>query len=275
MDLSKYLAGKIATWLSGTPFAAAPTSLVIALSNGDPRYDASNLAEPADSGYARQTITFSPPVSDDDHSAIGQTNHVVFTPSPGGAFGHLTHVAVFDNSGNMLFSGPLAIARTYGTDETVDFLAGTLKCNFTFYFTSYIGEAVLNWMNGTTMPTAPTGLKMGLFTDDPGFKCDAVVHPQPNIGAFASRGGAEIQNYVRQRLTFATPEQTLSTGTKLSNATPLLFGPADTAWGRITHWAIFSDAGAMLINGSLAVPKEIPQHSGFGFETGSLVIIIR
>lgn len=275
MDLSKYLAGKIASWINGSAFPAAPASLVVALSNGDPLYDASGLVEPGN-GYARQTITFSAPVSDDEKSAIGQTNNVVFTPTSGQAFGALTHVAVFDNSGNMLFSGPLAVPKTYGVDEQVDFLAGTLKCNFTFYFTSYLGEAVLNWMNGATMLTAPTALQMSLFLSDPGFVCATVLHPAPGFGHFSYEGLEVKDDYARQKLTFASMTQSSSTGTTLANSAPMLFGPArSVAWGNVTHWAIFADNGAMLINGSLAVPKYIAKDAGFGFETGSLVIVIK
>lgn len=274
MDLSKYLAGKIANWINGSTFPSAPVSLRVALSNGDPLYDASGLVEPTH-GYARQTITFSPAVSDDEKSAIGQTNHVIFTPTSGQAFGALTHVAIFDVSGNMLFSGALAVPKTYGVDETVDFLAGTLKCNFTFFFTSYLGEAILNWINGTAMAAPPASLKMALLLRDPGFRCDAVAHVQPGHGAF-STDVLDVQDaYALQKLTFAAMTQALATGTTLSNSAPILFGPAQDAWGVITHWAVFTDTGAMIINGSFAVPKNIQKFSGFGFETGSLVVIIK
>lgn len=284
MDISKYLEGKIANWIRGASFPAAPVSLTLALSNGDPLDDGSGLNEPTTPGYARQAIAFSPVVSDSEKSAMSNTSLIRFVPNAGQSIGAITHAVIFDNSGNMLFVGPLDNPGTFGTDTPVSFAPGILFVNLLPAFTQYLAEAILNWVRGTAMLAAPASLQLALFLSDPGFNNSAVnLAANPSGSAFTSGSGAyEIkgQGYKRQAIAFNSPTQVNGTGTTIINSAAVVFGPAGTAWSipglpAVAHWALCTDIGGLIVYGALTTPKIIPVGGGFGIEAGALNIVIR
>lgn len=239
-----------------------PASLELALSSADPTDDGSGLTEPTDIGYARQTIVFSVPVTTEpDGSRTSNTSGIVFT---GTALGVVTHAAIFDNSGNMLFYGALDVARDVINNDSVSFAASTVRVTLAGAFSKLLGEAILNWTRGVAMRTAPASLELAIGR------------------ASATRDGNLLNevagnNYYRQTLTFGAPSETVGVGTSVANDTNIIFGPNTTVnWGAITDWAIFMDgADDMAVYGTLAVAKNVTIGAGFGIATGALTLLIR
>jgi len=112
-DISKYLGNKICRWLAGNAMPTAPTTLYLALFDGDPKSTGTEVTEDVNSA-GRVAI---------DLDAIADDGtDVLLTSDADADFGaseadvSISHLAVFDASsaGNMLFSkaatgGPFAV----------------------------------------------------------------------------------------------------------------------------------------------------------------------
>jgi len=104
----------------------APT-IYVGLSTADPLDDASGLAEPADT-YARVACAaWSRAANEVDNDAA------VEFPEAGGAWGTVTHFALFDalTAGNMLCSAALGDSRVITVGITPRFAAGELNITLT------------------------------------------------------------------------------------------------------------------------------------------------
>lgn len=127
--LTTYVQGELADWIRGTAFATAPVSLTVALSTVTLTDSGSNLVEPpAPDGYARQTITMVVPVhTEGAGTRIANSNALVFGPVVNNQWPTVVDAAVFDNSGNMLFKGPLIAPRTAPIGDTLSWGIETLE----------------------------------------------------------------------------------------------------------------------------------------------------
>lgn len=74
------------------------------------------------SGYVRQAITFGTPAA---AQAVSNTVAITFPMAVTG-WGTITHAAVMDGGGNMLFEGPIAAPKTIGAGETFVIPIGAL-----------------------------------------------------------------------------------------------------------------------------------------------------
>lgn len=260
MDFSTYLQGIIAGYVRGSDFPAPPTSLEIALSASDPLADGSGLTEPAASdGYARQTVTLDPSVATVGAGVSAFNNApVVFGPVVNNAWPTVTHVAIFDNSGNMLMHGELNVQRTSPVGDELPMAVNALQIQTASYFGHYFGQMIIEWMRGTAAPTAPASTQLGLSLTDPSE--DGTTLDEPTLG------------YTRQVITFAAPTASL-TGTPIVSEGPYIFGPADTNWGLITHGVVFTPAGEILIKGPVAIQRNVVQNDSFAVPYGALTIL--
>jgi len=125
MSFANYLENKILDHITGKTSFTMPTCYV-GLSTADPGEDASGLAEPSDSGYARVTTSG----SDWDAAsggAIANAAAITF-PTATGSWGTITHFALFDatSDGNMLASGALTDSETVTTNQIARFAIGEL-----------------------------------------------------------------------------------------------------------------------------------------------------
>lgn len=261
MNISAYLENKIAAWIRSSTFPSAPTSLTVALSSADPTDDGSGLVEPTDLGYARQTVTFgSITTTEPDGSAMSNSAGIVFT---GTALGVVTHAAIFDNTGHMLFYGPLDVARDVINNDTVSFAATVIRITLAGAFSKYLAEAILSWVRGTTMPAAPVSLLLAISTASANRDALGIAEPSGH-------------GYARQVIAFGAPSETVGIGTQIANSANIIFGPNTiSAWGIITSWALFGVAGNLLAYGQLAVPKNVTVGAGFGIGAGALSLLIR
>lgn len=90
----------------------------------------------------------------------------------------------------------------------------------------YLESAVINWMRGTAMPTAPTTLYLALFTADPG-ESGALTNEVATAGSTA---------YARTAVTLtAAPSP-------VSNSADVVFPTATASWGVVTHAALTDSA---------------------------------
>jgi len=101
-----------------------PTNLWVGLSTADPGDDEGGLAEPSGNNYSRV-----PTDGDDwDVSSGGATANAadITFPEASGAWGEITHFAIFDASsgGNMVAHGALDESKTIGSGDTAKFATG-------------------------------------------------------------------------------------------------------------------------------------------------------
>jgi hypothetical protein len=134
MAKSDYLESAMLSWLKGTSFPAAPTTVYVGLHTAAPDEDASPTNELAATGsYARATITAASgwsAVSDDGsgRSQISNSGAVTF-PTPSGNWGTVTHFSLWSaaTSGNMWYWGALGTSRNIQNgDQAPSFAASTL-----------------------------------------------------------------------------------------------------------------------------------------------------
>lgn len=261
MQATEYFEGLIANWLDGTAFPAVPGQLKIALSDTDPLDDGTGFSEIVGGSYARQNITFAAPTTNEVNGAVTTNTAVInFAGLPTTS---ATHIAIFDNAGtNMLFHGPLSAVRSVTVGDTISIGAGAVTLAFKGMFSKYLGEALIGWLRGTSMPTAPTQVRVELSR----------ANPLRDASAFDPPAGA---NYEARALAFNTPTFSNGVGTTLTNAEALIFGPASGSWGSITHAALYHNNNNMLFYGPLAVPKTVSSGNGMGFALGTLSLLIR
>lgn len=133
---SDYLENKILDHVLryGTAPFTGPSTVYVALFNNTSGNAATNLEagtltdEVSTSGtaYARQSVTFAA----SSGGTIASNATVTFPTATGSGFGTVTHLALMDSdvegSGNVLFYGALATAKTVGVDDTFSIASGSL-----------------------------------------------------------------------------------------------------------------------------------------------------
>ena len=127
---------------------------------------------------------------------------------------------------------------------------------------NYFEDAILNWAKGSAMPTAPTGLYVGLFNGDP---------------TDAGTGGTEVTTTVRTAgrvaATFGTVTVNAGADT-IANTGAVDFGNA-AAGATFTHFAVFDAASAGHILWSNALTggtQTVSAGTDVSFAVGALVI---
>lgn len=123
MTASNYLETAILDHILGEQGSdfTSPATLYVGLHTADPGEDGSNEL-PTSNGYARTACNFA--AASGDTCAI--SGEVSFTAS-GGDWTEVTHFCIWDasSSGNCLFSGALAAAKTVTDGDTLTFPATT------------------------------------------------------------------------------------------------------------------------------------------------------
>jgi hypothetical protein len=104
-----------------------PTNIFVALSTTDPLDTGNGITEPSGNAYARKSTAG----ADWDAAASGaldNVNAITFAEASGGAWGLITHFALFDHisAGNMLAHGALSASKTISDGDTASFAAGDL-----------------------------------------------------------------------------------------------------------------------------------------------------
>lgn len=113
------------------------------------------------------------------------------------------------------------------------------------------GRALLDQSLNTTT------YKLALYTTDP---------TKDNTGTEASGG-----SYARQTISFGAASE-VSDKQQVTNDTEVDFGEQTLDLGKITHWAVYTAAGAFLYFGAFSVPKEVYLGDSVLIKTGEIVI---
>lgn len=127
-------------------------------------------------------------------------------------------------------------------------------------FSNYLQSAVLNWLKGTAMPTAPAAVYVALFNGDP---------------TDAGSGGTEVTTTIRAVGRVAVTFGSVSGSTSMSNNADVDFGAAAGA-AEVTHFAIYSaaSAGNMLGSNALAAPQNVASGNPVKFAAGALTVSV-
>ena len=122
--LSDYSEKLILDYLMTTGSATRPTTWYVALYTAAPS-DSGGGTELSGSGYAREAVTFAAATS--GTGTTSNSGAVVFT-ADGGDWGSVTHMGIHDasSSGNLLWHGALAAAKTVLDGDSLEFAVGNI-----------------------------------------------------------------------------------------------------------------------------------------------------
>lgn len=122
--LSDYSEKLILDYLMTTGSATRPTNWYVALYTSAPS-DSGGGTELSGSGYAREAVTFAAATS--GAGTTSNSGAVVFT-ADGGDWGSVTHMGIHDasSSGNLLWHGALAAAKTVLDGDSLEFAVGNI-----------------------------------------------------------------------------------------------------------------------------------------------------
>ena len=122
--LSDYSEKLLLDYLMTTGSATRPTNWYVGLYTAAPS-DSGGGTELSGSGYAREAVTFAAATS--GTGTTSNSGAVVFT-ADGGDWGSVTHMGIHDatSSGNLLWHGALAAAKTVLDGDSLEFAAGNI-----------------------------------------------------------------------------------------------------------------------------------------------------
>jgi hypothetical protein len=122
--LSDYSEKLILDYLMTSGSATRPTAWYVALYTSAPS-DAGGGTELSGNGYARETVAFAAATS--GAGTTSNSGAVVFT-ADGGDWGSVTHMGIHDasSSGNLLWHGALAAAKTVLDGDSLEFAVGNI-----------------------------------------------------------------------------------------------------------------------------------------------------
>jgi len=213
--------------------AYTPPTIYIALSTADPGESGGTIAEPSGNGYARVA-----------HSSWNtaatraiDNNGVITFPQASGAWGTITHYAIFDasTSGNMLAYGSLATPKSVVNGNTPSIADTEISVTFsTGGFSDFLALELLDHVfgNGTyTGPTIYVALSTTIPTDS-----GNVTEPSGN-------------NYARK----AHSAWDVAAAGATENTGVLTFNTPSGSWGECVHAVIYDaiTAGHYLARGSI------------------------
>lgn len=120
--MSDYLELKFLDHFTGRAATSAPSAVYLGLSTGSMADDNSGT-ELSGNGYARQAVTFAAASS----GSIASNAAAEF-PAATGSWGSVSHWAIYDaaSSGNQLFHGSFATAKTIATGDILKVASGDL-----------------------------------------------------------------------------------------------------------------------------------------------------
>lgn len=222
--------------------AYTPPTIYVGLSTASPDDDASGLAEPSGSGYARKAFaTWNTAAS----RAITNNGIITFAQASG-SWGTITYYAIFDDptAGHMLGWGALSTSKDVVSGNTPSIADTEISLSFSSGgFSTYLANELLDHVFGNGSYTPPT-IYVGLSTANPGD--DASGLAEPSGGSYARKAHSAWD--------VASAGATENTGT-------LAFDSATGSWGLITYVALFDDptAGHMLLY-STATPNQTPAN---------------
>ena len=128
----------------------------------------------------------------------------------------------------------------------------------------YLETQILNWIKGTTFPTAPASVYVGLFSSDP-----------TDTGSAGTEVTTTIRAAGRVAATFGANSGTGDGATSITNDALVDFGNAD-AGASVTHYGVFDavSAGNMLVSNSLTTSKTVETGDPVSFAIGAITLSV-
>lgn len=237
-SLTNFSENELVDHLLGVGAYTAPTTVYLALSTADPTDDASGLAEPGYTGYARKAITFGAASG----RTITQSATVNFDPCTAGS-ATVTHWALMDAStvGNALAYGALDVSKNIVSGNTPSVSSGEVVVEFT------AGGGLSNYAAGKLL--------------DLMFRNQAFSSPTPRAALFTtvcsdSAAGTEVTggSYARVSVTFSA-----ASGGVTSNSGAVTFPTPTASWGTVVAMALMdaASAGNMLAYDNTSVVDQL------------------
>ena len=220
-----------------------PTNIYIALSTADPLDDASGLAEPgAPEAYARVLCN----VWDAAASRATQNTAAVQFPEATGAWGTITHFAIYDHltAGNMLAHGSFVASKTVVAGQTLTVAIGEIDVSFLAAgISNYLANALLDHVFKTAAYTPATNLYVALST----------------VAITDSMSGASISEPIANYARILHNSWNIAAAGATSNNGNVTFVTATTIWGDIVGVAILDHltAGNLLIYAVLTTAQSL------------------
>ena len=242
-QFSTYTQNKILDHILKVGSFTQPTNLYIALSRANPLADASGIDEPSGGSYARKIC------NDWDIASQRKTRNAIelVFATPTGAWGTLTHWAIFDTitGGNMIAFGVLTATKTVATGNVMSIKADDIEIAFaTGKISTYLANKILDHVFHNSAYTPPTNIYVALATETIYDSDTGSTITEPSGGAYA-------------RVNLNT-WHTASAGAS-SNAGAIDFAEPSVSWGIAIDVALIDalTVGNMLLYGVLDSSQEI------------------
>lgn len=257
-SLSNYVEDEILDHVLKTADWAQPTNLYLGLSTADPTDDASGIAEPGSGAYARvQHNTW-----DVASSRATENTGTISFPEATGNWGTITHFMIMDASsgGNMIAHGALSASKTIGAGDNASFQDGAIDVSFNSGgIGTFLADAVLDHIFKNTAYDTTANIHISLSKANPG---DAAAGMDEPSGGNYARVNHDVYD--------------VSSAGATENDGAITFPQASTAWGTVTHFAMFdaSSAGNLLFYGELDNARAIGQNDTPSFGSGALDVTL-
>lgn len=128
---------------------------------------------------------------------------------------------------------------------------------------NYLEDKILNWLTGSAMGSAPSGLYVRLFTADP-----------TDAGSLTNECTTTIRGAGGVAATFGSISSGTGANTKANTAIVDFGTAAGAPSGPVTHFGIFdaATAGNMLYSAALTTPRTVALGGAVSFAIGALVL---
>lgn len=259
-SISDYLENKLLDHVLKTAAYSQPAAIYVALSTADPLDTGAGLAEPSGNGYTRvQHDSW-----DVAASRASENTGVITFPEATGAWGTITHFALFDASsgGNMLGHGQLGTARVVVAMDTPSFADGAIDISVDpSGFSDFLANELLDHVLLTGAYSVPTNLYVAMCTaaiadNDTG---STITEPSGN-------GYARVNHNAWDAAAAGASE----------NTGAITFPEATGSWGTLTHVGILdaSSAGNLLLHSAVGTSKSISSGETAEFADGDIDITL-
>jgi hypothetical protein len=132
---------------------------------------------------------------------------------------------------------------------------------------TYLGDAVLNWLRGTSAPSAPTpDLYLSLHSSDPG--------PSGTLGDVTAILIPAGRVSIAQTIFSAPSSDSLTNARQITNSSQITLTSSAGGDAGVTHAALWDSqsGGNFLIYGAISPPLDFVAGDVIFFSTGRLVI---
>jgi len=264
-NISDFLANELLDHVFNAAAYTPALTVYLALSTADPTNSGAGIAEPTGNGYQRQAITFGAAAS----RRVTQSDSVVF-PQATGAWGTVTHLAIFDavSGGNMLAHGAFETAKTIVANNTPIVSAGEVWIEFgAGDISTTLAHNLLNLAFRNVAYSAPStyvGLATAMLSDTT--TGSTVTEPS---------GGAYARTLVNANGE-ASPTWSAAAGRAITNLAAVTLAVATGAWGTVVASFIASavSGGDILFYDNDTADQAVASGDTVQFASGAIDAVV-